>query len=281
MIPQKLPDMKLHSGFMAAMLLFATACTLQKNIEINLPPYESKLVVECYLEPGKPYRLVLLETVPYNATTTLPIINNALVIVTHNGIADTLKNTFEADSSSNKLFNYTNPNTIPADYDSDFSLYVKDSKGRIATATTKLLRAVDIDSVKLNFGTTPATDTIASVLTYFSDNPAATNFYRFIINYDGVTGYTERDFVLSDNFASNGKIVVGTRQRFLVNETICISLYHIDKAHYDYAQSAVSAAQAAASPFGQPGNITSNVKGGGFGIFTSLAYSRKTLQIRR
>ena len=35
---------------------------LTREIEVVLPPYESELVVECYLEVGKPYRLALTQT---------------------------------------------------------------------------------------------------------------------------------------------------------------------------------------------------------------------------
>ena len=39
--------------------LFFTACNLTKEVDIQLPEYTVQPVVECYLEPGKPFRLLL------------------------------------------------------------------------------------------------------------------------------------------------------------------------------------------------------------------------------
>ena len=38
---------------------------METVIEIEMPPIEKELVIECYLEAGKPYRLLLTETKNY------------------------------------------------------------------------------------------------------------------------------------------------------------------------------------------------------------------------
>jgi hypothetical protein len=267
--------------FIAAILIStaATACTLQKNIEIDLPTYEPKPVVECYLEPNKPYRLTLLETLPFTANPTLPTLNGALVIITHNGVADTLKNVFSGDSLIQKFYNYSSTRLVPADYNTDFTLYIKDQKGRVMTSTCQILPPTPIDSVVLQFGDTPPNDTLALALTYFTDVPNTKNYYRTILNYDGPTGYQERDFVLDDTFANNNKIILGTRRKYHSGDVLYFLLYHIDLAHFNYAQSVLAALQASGSPFGQPGNIISNITGG-IGIFTGASYTTKIVEVQ-
>ena len=41
------------------------SCDLEKEVEIDLPDYEGRLVVECYLEPGEPMTLLLTKSSPY------------------------------------------------------------------------------------------------------------------------------------------------------------------------------------------------------------------------
>ncbi|MBK7409342.1 MAG: DUF4249 family protein [Saprospirales bacterium] len=64
-----------------ALLLFS-ACNLEKEIELNLPLYDSQLVVECYLEPGKPFNLLLSRSAGFFdpfATETDQFLNEILV----------------------------------------------------------------------------------------------------------------------------------------------------------------------------------------------------------
>ena len=54
--------------FILAVAAFAS-CNLEKEIDLNLPEFKSQLVVECYLEPGKPYRANVFRTTSYYAPT--------------------------------------------------------------------------------------------------------------------------------------------------------------------------------------------------------------------
>lgn len=114
-------------------LLIFTSCNLERAIEIDLPAYENQLVVESYIEPGKPYLLTLSESISYfeipglepvdlnqaliiniggfEVQTTFqdlidqglltaedipglpPTYDDAVVTITHNGTTDTLDNT--------------------------------------------------------------------------------------------------------------------------------------------------------------------------------------------
>src|SRR5688572_587313 len=118
--------------------LFQLSCNSEKDIVIDLPPFESELFVECYIEPGKPYRLALYGTVDYFEKPPLPDMPNALVIINHNGVNDTLHYNPYIDYSTGKAYNYISDDTtelITMDA-GDYHLYIKDSPGRELTGTT-------------------------------------------------------------------------------------------------------------------------------------------------
>ena len=51
-----------------AIILFSAllmGCNLEQEIELDLPEYDSRPVVECYLEAGKPFSLLLSQSSPY------------------------------------------------------------------------------------------------------------------------------------------------------------------------------------------------------------------------
>ena len=46
--------------FLIFLLAFAVGCgNLEQEVEIELPQYEPRLVVECYLEPGNNFQLLV------------------------------------------------------------------------------------------------------------------------------------------------------------------------------------------------------------------------------
>src|SRR6478735_2192180 len=97
---------------LSLILLITVSCgNSERDIEIDLPPFESELFVECYIEPGKPYRLALYGTVDYFELPPLPDITSALVTITHNGVIDTLHYLPYIDYVTGKVFNYIGDTT--------------------------------------------------------------------------------------------------------------------------------------------------------------------------
>src|SRR5690606_2082143 len=56
---------KYISAALLIVLASMSACNLEREVEIVLPAYESQPVVECYLEPGKAFRLLLSKSNSY------------------------------------------------------------------------------------------------------------------------------------------------------------------------------------------------------------------------
>lgn len=256
------------------LLLIVAGCNLEKDVDIDLPQHDSQLVVECYLEPGKQVALLLTESASYLAPPALPFVNDALVTVTYDNITDTFRLNPVLDENQFKVYNYYSRRVVPKDYEKEFVLNIKDSKGRTVTGSTKLLPAVPIQKLEYRYNK----DSLAYILVTFSDDKTQDNYYRFVAHKDSLRNVIQR-FALTDDLAETSNISVGTQIIFEKGDTAFLTLYHIEKSYYDYLQTIEAARDANFNPFAQPAMIKSNVKGG-IGIFTGLAYDTKVIVIK-
>jgi hypothetical protein len=293
----------LNISYLLLSLLFLTACdALERDIEIELPEPERILSVECYLEAGKPYRVLLTETKGFfEELDACPLVKNATVIIKHNGIADTLTEAiyfsdncpadslfgfipfFNADYT--RFYNYGSNSICPLDYDHDFEIEVIDPDGdRYVTASTRFLPPVPIDTMTATFR---AGDTLASVFIEFFDDAATVDFYRVMLHKRSLTKEGTPPFVIAKNpefdvtlddarFFNGEKITFGTAYDYAVGDTLIATCYHIDQAYHDFLETLGDAEAANFSPFAQPTLIQSNIIGGQ-GVFTTLSYDRDTL----
>lgn len=260
--------------FILAIGIFAS-CNLEKEIDLNLPEFEPELVVECYLEPGKPYRANLFQTTSYYGPTQdlfNSIITNATVIITHQGVADTLVPGLYVDLDN--VYVYGSPTVVPADYTNDFSLEVIDSAGNKLTATTKIAPPIQIDSIQVE---PLQTDSSVLVLTFSQDDPNEANFYRRMQYRTNPTrtDSLKLDFIINDDITSNGQLVFAGPPVFVEGDTMVIQFMEITEAFYDYIDSRERLEAANGNPFGQPGKIRTNINGG-IGIFTGFTPTLQT-----
>ncbi len=261
------------------MIFCFSNCDLENDVDLDLPTYESKIVVECYLEPGKPFVAVISESVSFFEEPGLPTISGATVTISHQGQMYDLNEGIYTDPDGTKFYNYGSSAICPENYNEDFILFVSDGKGRIATATTQILEPILIDTLEVVW--MPDDSTKALVYTRFQDPPNEENFYRRMFQSGGILGEGEnkQDFTTTDNFAtSDNEIVYGTGFDFIKGDTIISTLFHIDKAYYDFKETVQDAINSNGNPFGQPSVLKSNIEGG-IGIFTGLTFDRKTLII--
>jgi len=269
---------RLFFGLLVALTL--GACNLEQEIDIELPEYESQLVVESYLLPDQPFSALLTRSSSYFApfaTDNAEFLDNTLVsganvTITHKGTTYQLNNRLVFNPIQGKVFNYVAEENVPMDYDDEFELRIETEEGQVVTATTRLLPVVPIDSLVVEFN---ETDTLARVLTYFTDDLEQENFYRriFSVGMDSL----EQDFVVDDRFVDSSKVVFGTAYDYAVGDTVQSLLYHIDEDYFNFQNSILNAAAANGNPFVQPSSIISNVRGEGnpIGIFTGISADLK------
>ncbi len=270
--------MRQYLYFTLLLLACLFSCNLEKDVQVDLPEYESQLVVECYLEVGQPYRLALSESVSYFADPQLPIINNATVVISDGLHSDTLLNTFVIDTLSEKIYNFVHPRIVEEDYDKVYTLSVSLDDGQQISATTSFLEPILIDSLVPIFN---EDNSFASVFTYLTDPPNEDNFFRRVFHsgqniYDGIL---EQDFSTTDALVnSNGQIIFGSGFSFTEGDTLISTLFHMDEDYYNFMESYDDAIGSNGNPFAQPGAVLSNIEGG-IGIFTAHSYDRKRLII--
>lgn len=268
-------------------LIALSACNLEQEVEINLPDYEVRPVLEAYVEPGERYRLLLTLSAGYFAP--LPSLDNLLdellldsaeVSITHDGVTYQLENTLLFDPTTQKIYNYAaGPNDlVPTESDLPFELNITLPNGETIRAETRLLPQVEIDSVVIEFPETgnPG-DTLARALTYFTDNPNTDNFYRRMLQLNSLDSLPEQDFVADDRLVEDSTIAFGTGFNYKVGDTLITTLYHISEDYATFLESVDGAAAANGNPFGQPSPVISNLEGtaNALGIFTGLVSFRR------
>ncbi|WP_018478941.1 DUF4249 domain-containing protein [Pontibacter roseus] len=263
--------MRLKNLLYTLPLLFLLAsCDMEQDVSVNLPPHESQLVVECYLEPGEPLRAVVLESVSYFNDPQLPVVPDAEVYLTHNGKTVKLPFSPFQDKHNGKYYTHRISERLKAAPGDVFTLEVKDRKGRRVTGSTTIQDIVPIEAVEWKFNEKEK----AYLLTSFQDDPEAENYYRYMTHQDSVNHGSERDFVASDALTNGKRVSYGSGYDYEKGDTLIVSLYHIEKQYYDFLGSVSDAKSANGNPFAQPSRIVSSVEGG-IGIFTNLAYTRK------
>lgn len=261
-------------SFLLIALLFATGCNLEKDIDIDLPPYQSQMVVECYLEPGQPVRLSLVESSNYLDKPDITLVKDASVIISRNGVPETLTFKPGIDTVTGKYFTHSGTGVLQANPGDVFTLAISDEKGRKLVGSTTILPPVKIDTVEFNFNDKGE----ALILTRFQDEANTENYYRYSVHKDSLLHRAEIDYTSSDELNKGQPFVFGTGYDFDPGNTVIVTLHHLDKAFFDFQESVEEAKSANGNPFAQPGRVKSTVEGG-LGVFTNLAYERKTLVV--
>jgi len=257
------------------------SCNLEKEVDIVLPDYEKQIVVECYLEPGEPFRLLLTNSNAYFDKFDVDDLQNyiqglleqeATVEISYSDQVEVLENNALFNPLTRKVFNYTSIEVVPYLPNEEFNLSITSKDGESITARTIMLENIPIDSIVIEYDE----DSMARALTWFTDPVDEENFYRRMLHENTVLDTASQDFILSDDFANEGTIVFGTGFDYSPGDTVINTLYHLNPEHYDYLESVINSAGANGNPFAQPGAIISNVEGSNspLGIFTSLSHDQ-------
>lgn len=290
--------------------LFGMACQgLENVIDIELEEEPSELVVECYLQQGQPFRLLLTETKHYfDPVNACPFVRDALVVITHKGQRDTLQeapyssracNSIQPlfDQDSIRFYNFGSDQICSAAPYEEFLLEVWDTvNNRYISATTQFLPVVPIDVLSqspYNSTDWQATPPPATVITLgCQDDLQARNFYRLTLHknalwqqdtagalFNRVAVEPIFDVALFDQGVYiDGNVFQRSDFEFFYGDWAIGTIYHIDKAYYDYLVTSRAARDANLNPFLQPAKVKTNIQGGQ-GIFTALSFDRLRMRV--
>ena len=278
-----LPVSRKYFSFSAAlfssllMLLLGSSCEMQQDIEVKMPIHEPVTLIECYLEPGQPARLLATKSVGFFDTLEIMAADDLQVSLFENGRHIQLENKYQADSTYYDIFNYISSDTVQFKENTQWELVVHRQEEEIARATTRFLPRPKIKDVSY----TLRADSMLSLQIEVEDNPGQENFYRLRVYMNNMLpsfGYTG---LWNDQGAANNTLKINTGPSIKANvDTIIVSLYHIDKEYYTFLRSVEKAYNANYNPFAQPANLESNLQGKAMGVFTTLSGVSDTLCVR-
>ncbi len=276
--------------FPYSLLLALSACDLEQEIDIDLPVYTRQRVLECYVEKGQPFRLLLTNSSsffdPIPSDDLIPFLESLLekgadVRIRFDGREALLQEGISFDPVYRKFFNYSSTTLVPDDFDGLYELEIILQDGRTITSATRILPVVPIDSIAVEFDDK---DSLARTLIYVNDDPSERNYYRRMLHLGSVAdSFPSQDFATDDQFLQNSRLVFGSAYRSSPGDTVYNTIFHIDKAYFDYFISVRNALSSGGNPFAQPGIIRSNLSGSAdaIGIFTGLSYDRQMTVITK
>ena len=260
-------------GILIIVLGMTFACDLSKDIDIELPTYEPEIVVECYLQIGQPYTLLLTQSAPFFDPPNIPLLEGAIVTISHNGRTDTLRSGLFVNPNTDQVFNYV-ANVGPPSLEGVYDLEIISAEGERLTAQTEIMPLIPIDELEI---VTREEDSLVAVLTRIPDPTDEANFYRRVFHLGGdiLTANIEQDFTAGDQFLEGeSELVFGTAFEYAPGDTLISTLYHITEDYYDFLESLETALNSNGNPFVQQESTRSNINGG-IGIFTGFTLDRK------
>jgi Domain of unknown function (DUF4249) len=266
--------------FLLPMLLVGlVGCNPEKEVEIEIPPYDRQLVAECFMEVGKPFRLLLSESIGFFEGLDTPIVTGAVVIISHDNVHDTLLPGLDLEPLGFKIFNYYSRNIIPQDYNTLYKLEIIHPDGRRITGEARIVPKVDMGVRSISYNA----DSLASLTMNWQDIPSQSDYYLLTLHKGTVYHGNENRpsplefiFTLDDRIGDGQMFTIGTLFNYESGDTLISSLYHIDHALWSYLNSLEDAQSSNGNPFAQPGAIRSNLVGG-LGVFSGFDMDRDTL----
>lgn len=176
--------MKRYVLFAVVEFLLLWICGCQREIDMKLPEYESKLVIEGTIETGQPAMVMLSKSIPYFSEINMDMLlkevlvsgNMAKVFVeSENGESEQLNYIFTEDAPYYVAF--VGKNVIGRE-DTKYKLRVE-YDGKNYEAETYIPRTFDLDSAGFDRSAEILNDSMATIRVLMSDAANETNYYAF------------------------------------------------------------------------------------------------------
>lgn len=266
-------------------ILFSMSCNLEKQIDIDLPNYDSEPFIECYLVPNQPFRLLITQTSSYFENLTLDnplysesfLLQGAQVSIFQGINKYELENKLIVDPNTEKIYNYSNSNSVEYNTIDSFYLEILLPNGDQITSASIFLDTVQFDSIVVQFD---QNDSLARTLTYFKDFPNETNFYRRVLTVGETFDEPIQDFVTDDLFIDS-VFVFGSGYVFNSGDTVFNSVFHLTEDYHNFLESVQQAIDGSGNPFGVPSPLQSNLLGNAQGVFACISESKNKTIIKK
>lgn len=169
-------------------LLLLVLCLLQlgcqREVDLKLPEYQSKLVVEGTIENGTPAMVMLSKSIPYFSEINLETLMNEVIVngtqarvfvTSETGESEELKWSFSPDAPY--LMAFMGQKVIGKEQ-THYTLTVE-YDGKTYTAVTYIPKTFELDSIGFNHELDFLADTMASIRALFTDAADEINYYAF------------------------------------------------------------------------------------------------------
>jgi hypothetical protein len=284
-------------------LLSLALISCEKEITVDMPTPENKIVVEAAIEEGQYAWAFITKTAAYFAPVDSAIIMNLIVknavVVVSDGV--------QTDTMHLSLDPYTFPylkyvgSKIKGQAGHAYSLTVI-VDGKTYSAQTTIPRAVMLDSLK--FKPDVNQDTLGFIWLYLKDPDTLGNYYRaftkilgkdsvFLHPYPSVSDdrffngqkaeyqlFRGRNPLEDNAYNDQGLDSAGVaRWYFRAGETVVVKIAQIDAQHYRFWYSMEQQFMTDGNPFATPTSLKTNFVGGAIGVWGGYGVFIDTLKI--
>jgi len=275
-----------------ALLLFFSC---QTEIEVRVPAYYNKLVVEGYIENDRYPIVSLLRSVPYFSTMTMDYLQDSVIILNAKVTITSSKGqsqelhlmpSFEAPLFLAYTTNSSIQGSFKGELNTSYTLRIE-WNNKIYTSTTTILNTFELDSVAFvpTFGRTEI-DSIANMRIWMTDNGQNDNYYQFKVKIHSKE-FQDRLWVTTipaafDNSPFKGQsfnyeIVRGApstifmpemseqemrrymRMNYRAGDTVYLKYSRLDFGSYQFWQTSTGELTFGQNPFMSPTPIVSNI----------------------
>ncbi len=271
----------------------------RKNVEVKLPDYKERLVVEANIETGKSAVALLSWSVPFfgNFDYTTPekaFVKGALVTVSDGTLVDTLT---EIDPTTGYI--YLGTSKVIGQVGKTYTLKVRYNAKEYSVQST-ILNPVALDSLYFKW----ELDSLGFIWQHFKEPAGLGDQYRWMakrlnVKYQDLFFASPLFSVFDDKFV-DGKTFdfsydrgpqpdkiqqwrdESNRAYFSLGDTVAVRFNHIGKAEYDFFYTYYQNKTSNSNPFSAPTNIKSmfGQSQDVFGAFIAYSSTFDTLVIK-
>ncbi len=280
-----------------AMLFFSC----EKDISVNLPKPDPKIVVDGYVETGLPPYLILSRNAAYFDPVDSASINNspvtgAIIRITDGIVTDTMLEVDTVIDGRTIKGIYIATNMIGTE-GRTYSISISTPAGDTLSASAMLYPAVPLDSTW--FKVQEDKDSLGFIWANFHDPDTLGNCFRwfakrlskdpyFIAPFgsaveDKFVNGKDFDFAYNRGMIQNSTATDDNNEEagfFKKGDTVVVKFCAIPQSTFEFWRDAENQLGNNGSPFAVPSNIKSNIKGG-LGLWATYASTYDTVYIAK
>ena len=280
--------------------LLAASC--EKDINIQLDPSMSRLVVDATIENGRPPMVFLSKSLDYfskidPAVLSSSFVRNAKVRISDGSTEVLLKEDSIKNSTGTKIYFYTTSGqslTFLGKLKSTYSIVIE-AEGNVYNAKTTIPETTrKIDSIWWEKVPLAKDSNRVKVMIKATDRPGLGDYIRFFTKAgqqpflpgfnsvfdDQVIDGQQYSVPVDKGFDKNTQFSDSTSY-FKRGDTVMIKLCNIDRQTYDFWRTSEFNFQSVGNPFSSPIRILSNISNDALGYFGGYGCQYRTIIIPR